>query len=420
MSLETVRWASVAVMVTRWAKGAKRSWPKACASEVGRSSVETAGVGWASARKARDASTSAAIRGLVSMGHSCRDEPRSVGERERRGQYSHMTPANQPAWAIDLSQVDKMYKGKVHALRGIEMRVAKGEIFGLLGPNGAGKSTLVKILMTVIRPTTATGTVLDMPVGHKPTLARVGYLPEHHRFPDYLTGAQVVEFAAAMCGVSRSDRKTRTPALLELVGMKDWGGKKVGGYSKGMRQRVGIAQALANDPDLVVLDEPTDGVDPVGRRDIREMLTRIKEQGKTVFLNSHLLSELEMVCDRVAILVQGKVKSQGTIADLTDHRRFYEIEVAQDLGEALGAALSSAMAMGVKFEIEPRVVRVRTPEAEPIQGAIDAIRARGGTIRAVRLVRPSLEDLFMEAVKDPNSGGYLRPGAAKDAAKGGN
>ena len=217
-----------------------------------------------------------------------------------------------PGWAVDLSDVAKTYKGRIQALRGVSMKVAMGEIFGLLGPNGAGKSTLVKILMTVISPSRAHGTVLGQPVGHKGTLARVGYLPEHHRFPDYLSGGQVLEFYAGLCGVGRADRKKRRGELLELVGMTRWGDTRVKSYSKGMRQRIGIAQALMNDPDLVVLDEPTDGVDPVGRRDIRNILLEVKRRGKAVFLNSHLLSELEMVCDRVAILVQGVVAFEIT------------------------------------------------------------------------------------------------------------
>ncbi|HYF13815.1 MAG TPA: ABC transporter ATP-binding protein [Phycisphaerales bacterium] len=313
-------------------------------------------------------------------------------------------------WAIDLRGVRKVYGKRVHALRGIDMRVRSGEVFGLLGPNGAGKSTLVKILMTVVRATHAQGTMLGMPVGHKPTLARVGYLPEHHRFPDYLTGAQVVEFAAAMCGVDRVTRRRRVPELLELVGMKDWANARVGGYSKGMRQRVGIAQALANSPALVVLDEPTDGVDPVGRREIREMLLRVRASGTTVFLNSHLLSELEMVCDRVAILVQGKVASQGTIDELTRDRQFYEIELAPNA--AATAAPADRLPTGEAVEPTPTGLRVRTTDAERVQPLLDALRARCVVVRSLRPVRPSLEDLFMEAVHDPATGRALTPGAA--------
>lgn len=342
-------------------------------------------------------------------------------------------------WAIDLTHVSKTYRGKVHALRDIEMRVRAGEIFGLLGPNGAGKSTLVKILLTIISATRAQGTVLGRPVGHKPTLARVGYLPEHHRFPDYLTGAQVLDFYAAMCGVTRPERKSRAPRLLELVGMSAWANKRVKGYSKGMRQRIGIAQALMNEPQLVVLDEPTDGVDPVGRRDIRNVLSFLRDQGKTVFLNSHLLSELEMVCDRVAILVQGKVASQGTIAELTEDQARYEIELAEPSGDArpaIRAAFPELAAVGDQDSVqqgrltwpgalmsgEPAAVHrtglsIKVSDPARVQPVLDRIRAAGLMIKSLRPVRPSLEDLFMQAVTDPTTGQALPPGA--DRSKGG-
>ncbi len=330
-------------------------------------------------------------------------------------------------WAIDLAHVTKIYragfrKQGVHALRGIDMRVRRGEIFGLLGPNGAGKSTLVKILMTVISPTRADGTLLGLPVGHKATLAKVGYLPEHHRFPEYLTGAQVVDFYAAMCGMPRAERRKRTGALLELVGMREWANAKVGGYSKGMRQRVGIAQALAGDPELVVLDEPTDGVDPVGRRDIREVLQRIKAEGRTVFLNSHLLSELEMVCDRVAILVQGTVSSQGTIDELTVDQARYEVEV-QGIEDAevrakvdgvVARAAANSVVPGKAARVTGHAIVLPGAEASHVQPVIDALRRENLLIKAVRPVRPSLEDLFMQAVTDPNTGKTLLPGARKD------
>lgn len=325
--------------------------------------------------------------------------------------------------ALDLSHISKTYRGKVHALRGISMQVRRGEVYGLLGPNGAGKSTLVKILMTVIRPTRCVGTLLGGPVGQKETLRRVGYLPEHHRFSDYLTGAQVLDFYGAMGKVPRRERKRRAGELLELVGMSAWARKRVKSYSKGMRQRIGVAQALINDPDLVLLDEPTDGVDPVGRRDIRNILLELKGRGKTVFLNSHLLSELEMVCDRVAILVQGNVSAQGTIQELTQGQERYEIELAGGAAAADAAfagALPSLRPGGTRHLVtgEPLVLergtlRVGTADPARIQGVIDALRAGGATIRSVRQVRPSLEDLFMQAVTDPETGEALAPGAKR-------
>ncbi len=337
--------------------------------------------------------------------------------------------------AIDIRNAAKTYKGRVQALRGVEMRVHRGEVFGLLGPNGAGKSTLVKILMTVIRPTRVEGTVLGRRVGDKGTLARVGYLPEHHKFPDYLTGGQALDYYGALAGVRGADRRRRADELLELVGMTDWREKKIGGYSKGMRQRLGIAQALMNDPDLVLLDEPTDGVDPVGRRDIRNVLTEIKNRGKTVFVNSHLLSELEMVCDRVAILVQGVVASQGTIDELTAHDRRYEIELTDTLPpdaiERLRALLPTEVEDRVAeakhkglpapepIALDGRTLRIATNRADDVQGVLRELLQRGAVVSGVRAVRPSLEDLFMRAVTDPTTGEILKPGAGKDAAKGG-
>ncbi|QOV92216.1 ABC transporter ATP-binding protein [Humisphaera borealis] len=359
--------------------------------------------------------------------------------------------------AIDLHDVAKVYKGRVHALQGIEMRVARGEVFGLLGPNGAGKSTLVKIMMTVIRPTRAVGTILGQPVGHKPTLRRVGYLPENHRFPRYLTGRQTLEFFGGLAKVDRPTLRKRSAELLEVVGMRDWADRKVSTYSKGMMQRIGIGQALMSDPDLVVLDEPTDGVDPVGRRDIRDVLNRIREQGKTVFINSHLLSELEMMCNRVAILVQGQVARQGTINDLTAKSQRYDIEVEVPphelpglpgtLGARLGVAFEQAPAPlpaipvgaplppgarppplqtplhkgvltdGLWIELRGGVLSIGTAEAAKVQPVLDALRQAGLTIRRVTPVRQSLEDLFMEAVTDPTTGQAFAPGAGKAKAR---
>src|SRR5258708_6508464 len=235
-------------------------------------------------------------------------------------------PTTADGLAIDLRNVTKLYPGGVHALRGIDMRVRRGEVFGLLGPNGAGKSTLVKIMMTVVRPTRGEGTLLGAPVGDKATLARVGYLPENHRFPRYLTGRQVIEFFGALAKVDRPTRRRRAAELIETVGMADAADRKIATYSKGMAQRIGLAGALVNDPELVLLDEPTDGVDPGGRRDIRDVLGRLREQGKTVFVNSHLLSELEVISDRVAILVAGQVARQGGMDELTVAKQRYEIE----------------------------------------------------------------------------------------------
>ena len=321
-------------------------------------------------------------------------------------------------FAIDLRAVTKIYNRRIHALSGIDMKVNCGEIFGLLGPNGAGKSTLVKIMTTIVRPTHAEGNILNNPIGHKPTLQRVGYLPENHRFPRYLTGRQTIEFFAALSNVDRATRKKRADELLDIVGMKDAADRELATYSKGMAQRIGLAQAMSNDPDLIILDEPTDGVDPVGRRDIRNVLLKLREQGKTIFINSHLLSELEMICDRVAILVAGQVARQGTLNELTVTEQRYEIEIMtaddatrlrQRILQALPTiftsqpAISSADLCGrlpTGQEVHLRGLILAIPGSDPhhIQEILDALRRVGLVIRRVQQLRPSLEELFMEAV----------------------
>jgi ABC-2 type transport system ATP-binding protein len=311
--------------------------------------------------------------------------------------------------AINLTSVEKIYRRRVHALRGIEMRVGRGQIFGLLGPNGAGKSTLVKIMMTVVRATHAQGTILGQPIGDKPTLARVGYLPENHRFPRYLTGRQTLEFFGGLSIVPRARRRQRAIELLEVVGMTAWADRKVGTYSKGMMQRVGLAQALINDPELVVLDEPTDGVDPVGRREIRDVLAALRQQGKTVFINSHLLSELEMICDRVAILVGGAVAQQGTMDELALGQGRYEVQLVSENGTLdarVRAALGETFGGGAQtIDLRGDTLRIGTIEPAAIQPILDRLRTAGLMIRRVQPVRPTLEDLFMSAVQQHGARG---------------
>lgn len=300
---------------------------------------------------------------------------------------------------IDISETRKRYSGGVEALRGVSLQVPRGGIFGLLGPNGAGKSTLVKILMTIVRPTQCQGTMLGMPVGHKATLARVGYLPELARFPEYLKGGEVIRYVAGLSGVSAKRAKVRSEELLELVGMKEWGNRKMGSYSKGMKQRIGLAQALVNDPEIVFLDEPTDGVDPKGRLEMRAILQRMRDEGRTVFINSHLLGELEMICDSVAIMDEGQLVRQGTVQELTEKSRRYEIRIGQNISSGLADQLKRD---GV--EINDDTLSVYQGTAEPMQPIIDALRAEGVTIVEMREVRQSLEDLFMESVQSSGVG----------------
>ena len=297
-------------------------------------------------------------------------------------------------WAVDLVDVRKTYPTNIEALRGVHINVGRGEIFGLLGPNGAGKTTLVKIMMSVVRPTHALGTVLGRPIGHRGKLAVTGYLPENHRFPPYLTGAQLLDYYAAMAKVPKARRRANADTLLDRLYIRKWADTRIDKYSKGMRQRLGIAQALMNDPEFLVLDEPTDGLDPVGRREVRELLLELKQQGKTVFLNSHLLSELEMVCDRVAILVDGLVARQGTLAELTEHTVEYRVICVGDLSPIQ----AKLIAMGVA--VDGNELRVSGHDVPKVNQMIDLCRASGLQIESVQPLRFTLEDVLVEAVGD--------------------
>ena len=312
---------------------------------------------------------------------------------------------------ISLECVSKVYGGNTHALREVSLKVGAGEIFGLLGPNGAGKSTLVKVLLTVVKPSVARGEMLGQPIGDKKTLARVGYLPEQHRLAPYLTARQAVEFVAALSGVDRATRKKRAAELLERVGLSKWMDRRVNVFSKGMRQRAGLAAALVNDPQIIFLDEPTDGVDPVGRVEIRDLLIQMRREGRTVFLNSHLLGEAEQVCDRVAILVQGRVVKQGSMADLQKEGSRQELTVRWGAASARPLpfrGMNIAPTVNADGSHQYVFSDLETAAAQP---ALDAARAVGGEIISLIPMRQGLEELFMKVVVDPTTGKAPPPGA---------
>ena len=211
----------------------------------------------------------------------------------------------------------KTYRGGTQALCGLDLEVRAGEVFGFLGPNGAGKSTTIQLLLNFIRPTTGTASLFGRPAVDPQTRKRLGYLPETVNLHAYYSGRGLLEFYAGLLGFERADRQRRAEGLLERVGLRDAAGRKISQYSKGMLQRLGLAQALINDPELLILDEPTSNLDPVARRDFRDILLELKTAGTTVFICSHILSEVESVCDRVAILQQGELKRAGTLGELS-------------------------------------------------------------------------------------------------------
>ncbi len=220
-----------------------------------------------------------------------------------------MTPA------IETIALRKEYGRKI-ALHGLDLTVQPGEVFGFLGPNGAGKTTTVKILLGLVRATSGQARLFGRPAGDAEARQRIGYLPENFRFHDWLSGAALLDFHARLAGVSLAERRQRIPRVLELVGLSGRGNDRIRAYSKGMTQRIGLAQAIIHEPDLVLLDEPTSALDPVGRREVRDLIRTLKARGMTIFLNSHLLSEVEMVCDRVAIVDRGRIVRSGKLTDL--------------------------------------------------------------------------------------------------------
>lgn len=308
------------------------------------------------------------------------------------------------AAAILVDGLEKTYGSgsrAVAALRGVRLSVAPGEIYGLLGRNGAGKTTLVKILLDIVRPTGGEARLLGRETRDAETRRSVGYLPEDHRFPEHHTAETALLFYGSLSGLSPAECRARTPRLLDLVGLAAAAKRKVRSYSKGMKQRLGLAQALVHDPRVLFLDEPTDGVDPVGRAEIRAVLERLKAEGKTIFLNSHLLSEVERICDRVGILDRGQLVREGTMDDLTRADLAFRIETAPALdaaalGALAGLVLSAAPAANGKGH-ELKVAR----EAD-IDAVIDRLRERGIGIRALDGKRFSLEEVFLGAVeKEP-------------------
>lgn len=311
---------------------------------------------------------------------------------------------------IEIKNLVKQY-GKIEALKGVTLSVEKGEIFGLLGQNGAGKTTMVKILLGITRASFGEARMLGEPVGSARVRQRVGYLPEDHRFPDYHTGASLLDFYGSLLQVPSAGKRQRIEEVLDLVGLKGRMHSKVRTYSKGMKQRLGIAQAIFHDPEVIFLDEPTDGVDPLGRREIRDLLAQLKQEGKTIFLNSHLLGEVELICDRVLILDRGEVIRQGTMAELTRQRGLYVVGLAP--GQVLPREEIENLGFGVARDGDHWEISLNDgspSQAGPtIDAVVDLLRARGLSLRHLVEKRQTLEDLFIQTVEAAEPGVDRRP-----------
>ncbi len=287
----------------------------------------------------------------------------------------------------------------VAALRGIDLAVPKGSIFGLLGPNGAGKTTLIKVLLGLVRRSSGNGELLGRPLGDRRGRRLVGYLPEHHRFPRHLTGHSAMLYYGGLSNLSRREIRAKQAQLLERVGLAAWGSTAVSKYSKGMQQRLGIAQALLHRPELLILDEPTDGVDPVGRADIRKLLKELQAEGTTIFLNSHQLQEIELVCDRAAILSRGQVQRLGTMDEITQHPKTQMQFVLRGTPEELRAALANvATEHWQPGEDGTTIVTVAAPDQRAVHHSLDRLRQHQVDILEMRRMRNSLEQAFLEII----------------------
>ncbi|MBH8560946.1 ABC transporter ATP-binding protein [Nostoc sp. CENA67] len=307
-----------------------------------------------------------------------------------------------PPPAVLTSELQKVYRTgfwlnqKIVSLKSCSIKVHKGETFGLLGPNGAGKTTLLKLLLGIIRPTAGRGLLFGRPLGDRDIKQRIGYLPENPYLYEYLTGWEFLQLAAGLFGISANVQRQRIPQLLELVGLPlaDARKKPLRRYSKGMLQRVGMAQALINDPELIFLDEPMSGLDPVGRYQMREIILSLKAAGKTIFFNSHILSEVEQICDRVAILSQGELICSGSLNELLGTQSTYHVK-----GQGGDWEILKKWIPGLVFDPDGSW---QGTLQEDYYDFLGSLRLMGGKITSMNLSRNSLEEFFIQQIQQQN------------------
>lgn len=295
--------------------------------------------------------------------------------------------------AIETNALRKVFGDNV-AVRGLTLTVEQGEVFGFLGPNGAGKTTSIKMLLGLVAPTAGAAWLLGAPLGDRQTRAKIGFLPEHFRFHDWLTAQEFMTLHGELYGMTAEARRRRTAQLLERVGLTPFRDKQLRTFSKGMLQRVGLAQALLNEPALVFLDEPTSGLDPVGRRLVRDIIGDLRRQGTTVFLNSHLLSEIEITCDRVAFIKHGEVLRVSALKGLVTGETSVTIH-AGGLTEDMAAGLR---AWGQDVRVDGEQVTLAVADDQALPQIARYLVEQGAAIYAMTPQRLSLEDLFIQIV----------------------
>jgi ABC-2 type transport system ATP-binding protein len=301
-----------------------------------------------------------------------------------------------PAPVIEVTDLRKVYR-RVEALAGLSMAVQRGEVFGFLGPNGAGKTTTVKLLLGLARPTSGRGTVLGAPLGDLGARRRIGYLPELFRYQPWLEAREVLTLHGELIGLARARRRAVADEILGLVGLADRAGDLVGKFSKGMQQRLGLGVALVGDPDLVILDEPTSALDPIGRVDVRGIIRHARDRGAGVFLNSHLLSEVEQVCDRVAIVDHGRVVASGPLDDVLGQAE------AQVRVSGITAADLAAFEPFGRPSLDGDRLTIRPMDDGRVPELVDLLVSMRARVHEVRSGRSSLEQRFVELVSRDRS-----------------
>src|ERR1700758_1769360 len=307
--------------------------------------------------------------------------------------------------AIEILGLEKTYrvgfwaKRTKRALHPLHLAVQQGEIFGFLGPNGAGKTTTLKLLMGLVFPTAGSARILDRDWTDPDIKAQIGFLPEHPYFYDYLTAHELLNYYAQLSGVPAKQRTQRIEQVLQHVGLTDVKGVQLRKFSKGMLQRAGIAQAILHDPKVIFLDEPMSGLDPVGRREVRDLMEQFKHEGKTVFFSTHILSDAEALCDRVAIIYKGQLRGVGAVAELTS-----TVQGKVDLVWQGTQVPASIKALGADCHVSGDTVRAVIPESQQ-DAAIDALRRERLRLISLTPVRTSLEEYFVEKTQKADSAG---------------
>lgn len=314
------------------------------------------------------------------------------------------TQKETPEVVIDIKGLTKDYqvgflkKKTVRALDHLTIDVRRGDIFGFLGPNGAGKTTTLKLLMRLIYPTEGSATILGNPIDDVATRSRIGYLPENPYFYDYLSGRELLEYTARLFGIEKPVAAGRAAELLDMVGLDgERADRQLRKYSKGMLQRIGIAQALVNDPEIVFMDEPMSGLDPIGRREVRDLMLSLRRQNKTIFFSSHILSDVEALCDRAAILSRGKLVRFGTVEELTAHEgsSLEVIAVGVEPGD-LSISMREIPAVEA-INATPNGAQIILQDETNVASVVALIHEAGGKLVSVNPRRTSLEDLFTSA-----------------------